>query len=112
MRKSRAKFLYLALSAATVAMPACSSDKGGVSDEQGAKGASGKLDLALTLADGTTIDSVDYTITGPGSFTKTGSIDVANSTTVSALISPIPAGAGYTITLSTTANESASCSGS
>jgi hypothetical protein len=72
----------------------------------------GDVALALTGAGGFTIDTVGYTITGPSSFTKTGSIDVTNSSTVSSTIGGLPAGAGYTITLSATSTNGAeSCGG-
>src|SRR4051794_11213195 len=60
---------------------------------------SGTLGLALQLTGGVTLNTVSYAITGNG-VNKTGSIDVRNSTTISATIGGIPAGAGYTITLS------------
>ena len=51
-----------------------------------------------------TLNSVTYTITGNG-FTKTGAIDTSGSPTVSGTIGGIPAGKGYTITLTATSVE-------
>ena len=59
----------------------------------------GQIGIDLQLAPGLTLDAVSYTITGPSGFSRTGSIDVTNSTTISAIISGIPFGAGYQITL-------------
>jgi acid phosphatase len=67
----------------------------------------------LGVANGTTLNSVSYSITGPKGFTKTGPIDVSGSTTISAVIGGIPAAAGYSITLSgTTIDGGTSCQGS
>jgi hypothetical protein len=55
--------------------------------------------LALQLASGEQIDTVAYTITGPGGFTTTGTIDVSGAATLSPVIGGIPAGTGYTIVL-------------
>ncbi|HVR64537.1 MAG TPA: metallophosphoesterase [Polyangia bacterium] len=72
----------------------------------------GSIKAALDLGPGLSIATVTYTIVGPGGFSRTGAIDVSHSTTLSALISGIPAGIGYTITLSaTTANGGATCAG-
>jgi phospholipase C len=65
------------------------------------------------MVDGVTIDTVNYTITGPHGYSKTGSIDVSHSTTISAVIGGIPVGSGYTITLTATSVDgSLTCSGS
>jgi 5'-nucleotidase len=73
----------------------------------------GEGSLDLQLASGSTLTSVNYTIIGPASFSKTGSLDVSNSTTISGLVGGIPTGTNYVITLSaTTADASVSCGGS
>ncbi len=61
----------------------------------------------------TTLDTLAYTITGPSSFNKSGTIDASRSATVSAVIGGLPAGNGYTITLTGTASDGVtSCAGS
>ena len=56
--------------------------------------------VGLTLqSGGVTLNSINFTILGTG-FSKSGTIDVSNSTTISAVIGGIPAGNGYSITLS------------
>lgn len=73
----------------------------------------GEGSLGLTLTSGATLSSVSYTIIGPASFSKAGSLDVSHSTTLSGLIGGIPGGAGYVITLSaSTADASLTCGGS
>lgn len=72
----------------------------------------GTLSLALRLP-GAELDSFSYAITGPG-YTKAASIDVSDSNTVSTLVDGIPAGSGYSITLtgSASAPTETTCSGS
>jgi hypothetical protein len=73
----------------------------------------GSVGLALTLADGETVLSATYTITGPSSFSRTGTIDVSASTTLSFVIGGIPAGSGYSIEVDASATDGgATCSGS
>lgn len=73
----------------------------------------GAVGLALQAAPGFILNTVSYTITGPGGFSKTGSIDVSNSTKLTALIGSLPAGKGFTITLTGNAVSGVgSCSGS
>ncbi len=73
----------------------------------------GSVSVALQLANGSVLNDVAYSITGPSSFLKTGSIDVIGSSLVSAIVGPIPAGVGYTVTLTgTTTDGSTSCAGS
>ncbi len=73
---------------------------------------SGSVGIALQLGGGLTLNTVTYQIAGPAGFTKSGSIDVSNSGSISAVISPLPAGLGYSITLTGTATDgSTTCSG-
>jgi cysteine-rich repeat protein len=71
--------------------------------------------VALELeAGGLTFDSVGYAIAGPGGYTKSGNIDVTNSTQISAVIGGIPVGTGYAITLTATdaGDSGVTCTGS
>lgn len=72
----------------------------------------GSVGLSLQ-AGGVTLNSVSYTIVGTG-FTKSGTINVANSTQISTVIGGIPAGKGYSISLtaSDAANSAITCAGS
>jgi 5'-nucleotidase len=90
----------------------CSSDDAARSSEQSSEHA-GEVALDLQLASGATLTSVSYTITGPAAYSKTGSIDVTNSTKIAATIGGIPAGAGYTVALSASAADAGTtCGGS
>src|SRR5262249_39113263 len=69
--------------------------------------------LSLTLAPGQSVSSASYVITGPGGFSKAGTIDVSQSATLSATIAAIPAGVGFSIMVTaTTSDGSISCAGS
>ena len=73
----------------------------------------GSASFALRLADGRTIQTVSYTITGPKGFVKTGTVDVSGSTKLAATIGGLPVGTGFDIALSAiTSDGSASCAGS
>src|SRR5882724_866765 len=88
---------------------ACS---GGEATDEASMSAIGTGSLALLVKPGTTLNSVSYQITGPQSFTKSGTIDVGNSTKISANISPLPGGTGYQISLTGTSTDGAtSCAG-
>jgi hypothetical protein len=75
-------------------------------------GATGELGIALQIPGGLSIQTASFSITGPNGFSRTGTIDVSGSTKLTALISGIPAGRGFQITLTaTTTDASASCTG-
>jgi len=72
----------------------------------------GSVQVALEPAPGVIINSAAYVLTGPGGFTRSGSVDVSHSTTLSFVVGAIPAGTGYVLTvtaISTDANVS--CAG-
>ncbi len=72
----------------------------------------GSVGLALTLPGGAVLNTVAYTVTGPGGYASTGNVNVSNSATISARL-PLPAGGPYTIALSgTSTDNSTSCNGS
>jgi len=73
----------------------------------------GAVAMALDVAPGIALDTVSYSVSGPLSFMKSGSLDVSHSATISANLSPLPAGTGFTITLSATSRDgTAMCMGS
>ncbi len=95
------------------ALIGCSATPGGGDGAEAESESSGSIGLALQVGSGLTLNQIDYAIIGPLGFSKTGTIDVSNSTTISAVISGLPAGTGYSITLSGTSTDgSATCSGS
>jgi hypothetical protein len=83
----------------------------------GAKSATGEQSGSLTIdlnpSGQVTFSSFSYAIVRPG-FTKSGSIDVSQSTKVAATIAGLPPGIGYSLTLmgTSTAPVDAQCSGS
>src|SRR5262245_31051352 len=109
---SKANAVLALAAAATLVGCGSQGPAAGETNDTGAESV-GSVALSLVLANGASLDSVGYTITGPGGFTKTGSIDVSQSSTVSATISDLPAGSGYSITLSGTSTDGdTSCLGS
>ncbi|HKP55393.1 MAG TPA: hypothetical protein VJV78_01660, partial [Polyangiales bacterium] len=100
--------LALAMSIAGVAVSACSGkDNGsvGVAD-------AGSVGFALSLPAGASVDTVNYTLTGPNGYSKMGSFSVAGSgTTFTHTLPGIPAGMGYQITLSATSSDGRPCVG-
>jgi hypothetical protein len=70
--------------------------------------------MELQIAPGVSINTVNWTITNSGtSFTRTGSVTVRTSNLISFQSSAIPAGTGYTISLTATSTDGAfTCTGS
>jgi phospholipase C len=69
--------------------------------------------IALQLAPGLAVDSVSYSITGPGGFSRSGTVDVSHSDTVSVTIGGLPAGGGYSISVTAKSTDgSTTCAGS
>jgi len=78
-----------------------------------ASDAVGTVGLALTPVAGVTLNTFSYTIVGPGSFTRSGTVDVTHSTTLSTVVGGLPVGNGYTVTISATSTDAATlCGGS
>ncbi|HET6148803.1 MAG TPA: lamin tail domain-containing protein [Polyangia bacterium] len=72
----------------------------------------GAVTFALGVAPGLTLDSATYTITAPG-FTRNGSLDLRQSTELSATIGGLPAGDGYLLAVAATLSDGATtCAGS
>jgi|HubBroStandDraft_4_1064222.scaffolds.fasta_scaffold10580_2 hypothetical protein len=96
----------------------CSSTNGegpgaAVNATQPASDSVGRVGMNLTLPGGETVNSVAWTITGPNSYSQSGSVNLGSSESISFLVGGIPAGANYTIVLSgTSADGSVTCSGS
>src|SRR5688572_7050743 len=62
----------------------------------------GGIRANLTLPDGTIIETISYSITGPGAIARNGSVDVENGATAQFREGHLPAGAGYNIALAAT----------
>src|ERR1044071_9500331 len=101
--------ILLGMLSASAALAGCATDPGDSAQPE----TMGEIGLEVKLAPGLTLDSVSYTITGPIGFSRTGSIHVGSSTTVSAIVSRIPFGTGYQITMRGASSDgSAVCMGS
>lgn len=85
---------------ASAPLPSCASEPLDNVDAEHA----GSLGLNLEVLPGVTLSAVTYTVTGNG-FSKTGSIDVSGSPTISGTIGGIPAGSAYTLVLNATTTD-------
>jgi hypothetical protein len=104
-------FVLFVATALAGGMVACSSS-GPNSERDNNQEPDGAIGLALQ-AGGATINTVSYSITGPGGFSKSGSVDVSHSSTISGIISGLPTGTGFSITLTgTSVDGSLVCAGS
>jgi len=84
-----------------------------VGPPSGGSADTGTLSAGLMLTPSTTLDKVNYSISGPNSFSRMGSIDVSHSQTISTTIGGIPAGTGYSVSLTGTASDGVTaCAGS
>jgi hypothetical protein len=72
----------------------CASDRSR-SDFENDDDRTGRLGIELDIAPGVRLDTSQYTITGPGGYNASGSIDVSMSTQLSVVVGGLPAGNGY-----------------
>lgn len=96
--------------ATSAALTNCSSqgDSHGETPEDSAS-----VQLQLQASEGIFLDTVDYIVTGPGGFLKSGSLDLSHSNTLTGRLDGIPLASGYTLTLGATARDgSATCAAS
>ncbi len=114
MTRSIGKMSMLALAFCGYAsLAGCNAGTAGNSGSITSQDGTGSVSFALTLVPGVTLPSASYTITGPAGFSKMGTINLTSSSTLSALISGLPAGMGYAITISSTASDAVTtCGGS
>ncbi len=103
-----AKTLLVGSAAGLAACASADIDSGSAQGEA----AVGEVGLNLNVG-GVTLNSVNYVISGPSGFSKTGTLELGKSTTLSATIGGLPAGTGYSITVTSTATDgSTTCTGS
>jgi len=74
----------------------------------------GSMGFELQVAPGVTINTISWTISNAGTaFSQSGTVNVQNSNTIKFQVDGLPAGAGYTISLTATTVDGAfSCAGS
>jgi hypothetical protein len=69
--------------------------------------------IALQIAPGVSLTSATYTITGPGSFTSSGTIAVGGSSDVPVPVTGLPLGTGYEVDITGLATDNVTtCTGS
>jgi hypothetical protein len=99
---SRTLALVVAFGASGATLVACDDD--GVHVEARDEGG---IIAELQIEPGITLASATYSIVGPNAFSKTGPMDLRNSTAITSLISPLPAGTGFAIAVDATASDGA-----
>lgn len=111
IQKPLVHWLLAATMATTAALTACSaSDQPPTGNPDEHPENSGSLSLELQASDGVFLDSLDYVVTGPDGYRKSGSIDLSHSNTLTGRIDGIPLASGYTLTLAATGRgNSATC---
>jgi hypothetical protein len=92
---------------------ACSGDTQPTGEPPVAVQNTGSIGLALTVAPGITVDSVDYSVTGSGMSAVTGTLPAGDGTgnTFIALINGIPAGTARHVELTANASNGTTCKG-
>jgi hypothetical protein len=76
----------------------------GPADNSGASDATGALGMQLTLPGGEHISKINYTLTN-GINTLTGSYNVSGTATLSFVIGSVPAGTGYSLSITGTSDD-------
>ncbi len=90
---------------------ACS--PGSMTENQSSAEAQGRVDFALQISSGVTLVSAGYNVSGPGGFSATGTVSVGQGTDVPVVLTGVPNGSGYNLTVSGTASDGiTTCSGS
>lgn len=92
--------------------PAAALGSGSGNPDPGQSGM-GAIDVALAVPPSFQIATINYQLTNTG-YTKSGSLDVSQTQTISGVLGGIPAGTGYTLTLTATdaAKKFTGCAGS
>src|SRR5262245_66675096 len=105
MKSSRANLGFL--SALVLATGACMGPPGAPRED------TGTLSASLQLTPSTSLNTANYAISGPNAFSRSGSVDVSHSQTISFTVGGIPAGNGYNASITGTATDGVTtCAGS
>src|SRR4029079_2599420 len=73
----------------------------------------GNVQASLQLSPTATLNTASYSVTGPNALMARGTVDASRSQTISFTVGGIPAGSGYSATISGTATDGVTtCSGS
>jgi hypothetical protein len=105
------RWLYVVAVCLSSAPSACSSGSEGEAPASAED--LGSVALNLQTSEGGLLDAFDYTITGPGGFSRHATVDVQGSAAPSTLVAGLPSGSGYGVSLSAVARDNSfSCAGS
>jgi hypothetical protein len=73
----------------------------------------GSVGLALQLAPGVNVSSASYSVTGPNGYTTSGTVAVGSNSNIPVVLSGLPVGAGYILSVSAIASDGVTtCTGS
>ena len=101
------------LVAACAAVSCSAEDTGRSPGSALASESTGAIGLALTPVAGVTLNAFSYTIVGPNAFSRSSTVDISHSATLSTTVGGLPIGSGYSVTISSTATDATTtCSGS
>lgn len=107
----RSTTLAIAVSCLLCVVVGCGPDS--MTENQSSAEAQGRVGFALQISSGVTLASAGYSVSGPGGFTATGMVNVGQGTDVPVVLTGVPNGSGYSLTVSGTASDGlTTCSGS
>src|SRR5262249_17440747 len=109
------KVLALALAVVTAGGMGCSSEAGSAepSPSSGGEEQGGSATMELRIGRTTQINKVNFTLTGPNGFSRTGSIDVKNDREAQGSIPNVPVGMPYTLSVNASSTDgNVTCTGS
>lgn len=112
LRKSILGAAGLLTVAGSLAFNGCSSDdEQHIGSEKDETTETGKVEAALTLPGGQTLNAVSYTISGGGlSAPRTKSVDLTNSSVLRFQIGDLPVGTGYSLVINASTTTGTPCS--
>jgi hypothetical protein len=97
----------------SISMMGCTPRSADSSALEGNSATAGSASFALQIAPGLNINTASYAITGPNGFTKSATVDVSHSSTLSVTVGGLPVGTGYHVNLTSTATDgTTTCLGS
>lgn len=107
------KSALAALALGTMAVGGCSSEESTPEAKHGNSETAGlgEVGMALLLPDDSEVTNVNFTITGPGGYNRSGVVPVGNSSKLTFRVGNLPLGNGYTISLSANTSFGEPCAG-
>src|SRR5262249_8349380 len=102
MKRKLSRIAVIGLGAAGVAIAGCSG--AGIASRSTNEDV-GSVGMHLMLGNGSTVNEIHYTLTGPNGVSRTDTADVSSKNIVDFVITNLPPGAGYSITLDASATD-------